>query len=517
MTESSATRIRRGITAITTLALFAAGCTGGATQTQSYHATFASVDCPSDVRTATTRETKCGYLEVPEDRSDPTGRQIHVFVFRIEPGLPTEALPVVFVGDDIGSALDYRVIGYMADHLDGPEVIGMDERGTGYSQPNLSCPEVAAISPRTLTTPIDDPGLRQAFVTAVKACHDRLVSQGIDLSAYGVEGAGADMIDLVHTLGLTQWDVISKGSTSRIVFEAMRAQPAGLKAVVLYNPEFPDTDPFVQAFQSTQASIDHLASLCDADARCSGWFGDVAGSLDEAIRRFDHHPVSLRIAGARVLVDGAGLLRDLRNFLAGIHPDSPAYLHLPATVDALAHAKDPASSLATIAAPEVTAPTFCVGFQPTCSTVLNQGAYYSALCRDIAPFASLSSLAGLAAGGSAWKTDYADGPYVDVCGAWAVSPAPESVTASIESDVPVLVYSGGFDPFVTTAVVRDAVAGLPNAFVVAGQVQSHWVAGGLPPPCADDNSRNEFLADPTTAPNARCQEHFKPKFVSSPL
>jgi pimeloyl-ACP methyl ester carboxylesterase len=517
MSRSIAKDVRRSFLAMTALALLATGCTGGGASKPTYIPTYRNADCPPEVRTSTTRETKCGYLTVPQDRSKPTGRQIRVFVFRMEPDLATHAPPVVYVGGDLGSSLDYRLIGFMADHLDGPEVIGMDARGTGYSEPNLSCPEVAAISPQTRTTPIDDPGLRQSFVAAVKACRDRLVGQGIDPSAYGVEEAGPDVIDLAYTLGLKQWDVISRGSTSRIAFETMRAKPAGLRAVVLYNPEFPDTDPFVQAFQSTRASIDHVGSLCNADAKCARRFPNVARSMDDAIRRFDRHPVMVRVAGVRVLVDGARLLRDLRSFLADIHPDSQAYLHLPATVDALAHAKNPASSLAALVAPEVTAPTFCLGYLPTCSGVLNHGAYYSALCRDIAPFAHLDSLAGLAAGNPAWTRDYAKGPYGDVCSAWGVAPAPGSVNRAVVSNVPVLVNSGGFDPFVATEVVREGITGLPHAFVVAGQVESHWVAGGLPRACANDNSRNEFLANPTAVPNARCRERFRPKFSTAPL
>jgi pimeloyl-ACP methyl ester carboxylesterase len=497
--------------------LLAAGCTFGASSKPSYSPTFTAVDCPDEVRTSTTRETKCGYLIVPEDRSDPSGRQIRLFVFRMEPDIPTTAAPVVYVGNDLGTSFDYRLTGFMADHLDGPEVIGLEARGTGHSEPNLSCPEVEAIAPETVSTPIDDPGLRVSFVASVKACHDRLVGQGIDLSAYDVEEAGADVIDLAHALGLKEWDVISKGSTSRIVFQAMRANPAGLRAVVLYNPEFPDTDPFVQAFEGTRASIDHLASLCDADARCSRSFPNLARAVGEAIRRFDRHPVTIRIAGVPVLVDGSRLLRDLRNFLADIHPDSPTYLHLPATVDALAHGNDPASSLAAIVSPELTAPTFCLGYLPTCSGVLNHGAYYSALCRDIAPFAHLASLDRLAAGDPAWVRDDANGPYRDVCGAWEVSPADGSITTTMTSDVPTLVYSGELDPFVTTKVVRDGIKGLPHGFILVGAAQSHWVGGGQPPPCANDDSRNEFLADPTAAPTARCQERFQPRFASSPL
>jgi pimeloyl-ACP methyl ester carboxylesterase len=425
---------------------------------------------------------------------------------------------VVYVGNDLGSALDYTATSYMADNLDGPEVIGLESRGTGHSEPNLSCPEVEALSPEALTAPIEDPDLRQAFVAAVKACNDRLVGQGVDLSSYGLEDAGEDVVDLIEALGLRHWDMISKGSTSRIALEAMRTEPAGLRAVVLYNPEFPDTDPFVQAFQSTRTSIDHLSELCDADARCSRWFPDVAGSVDDAISRFKDHPVDIRISGARVHVNGERVLRDLRNVLATVHPDTNTYLHLPAIIDALAYAKDPASSLAAIVAPEITAPLFCAGFLPTCSTVLNQGAYYSTLCQDIVPFSDLDSLASLADNDTVWTDDYVESPYRDVCSAWEVAPADRSTMTTVGSDVPTLVYSGELDPFVSTQVVRDGIKGLMNAVILTGSTQSHWVNGpGQPPPCSDDDSRNEFLADPTTAPSAACQEHFQPRFASSPL
>jgi pimeloyl-ACP methyl ester carboxylesterase len=517
MSRSICQWVRKGCLTFSALAMLVAGCTGRAATKAKYVPAFVPTDCPAEVSISNTRETKCGYLTVPENRSNPGGRQIRLFVFRIEPNIPTNAAPLVYVGNDVGSAFDYTATSYMADNLDGPEVIGIEQRGTSHSEPNLSCPEVEALSPQALITPIDDPSLRRSFVGAVRACHDRLTDQGIDLSSYGVEEAGADVVDLVAALRLTSWDLISKGSTSRVALQAMRTHPVGLQAVVLYHPEFSATDPFVQAFRSTRASVDHLSMLCEADTRCSGWFPDVARSVGQAIRRFDRHPVNVRISGAHVFVDGARLLRDLRNALASVHPDANTYLHLPATIDALAHAKDPTSSLAAIIAPEITAPLFCAGFLPTCSTVLYHGAYYSMLCRDIAPFSDPGALAAFSGSAQAWTDNYVHGPYGDVCRAWDVEPAVRSITDAVSSDVPILVYIGELDPFVSPRVVREGIGELPNAFTRSGSTQSHWVGLGQPPPCADDDSRNRFLADPTTQPKAVCQEQFQPTFVSSPL
>jgi pimeloyl-ACP methyl ester carboxylesterase len=505
---------KRGALAAIGLALLAAGCTWGGASKPSDSAAFASVDCPAEVRTSTTRETKCGYLTVPENRSDPTGRQIRLFVFRMEPDFPTTAAPVVYVGDDLGSSFDYRATGFMAEHLDGPEVIGLEARGTGYSEPNLSCPEVEAIAPETLRKPIDDPHLRSAFVGAVTACHDRLVGQGIDLSSFGVDESGQDVIDLAGALGLSRWDVISKGSTSRIVFQAMRADPAGLRSVVLSDtPEFPDTDTDADATQSTRASFAELVHLCRADRACARRFPRLASSFDLAIERFDQRPVTVRISGVQIRVDGARLVRDLRNLLAGLSTISVVN-HLPATIDALANAQDPASSLRAVVAPEITAPTFCTGYLPVCTGLMSQGAYYSALCRNIAPFANSAAPERSAEDSAAWTSAFVNGPYQDVCGAWDVAPADASTTAPVSSLVPTLVFVGGLDPFGPT-VLRKEMAGLPNAFLLDLAVRSHPV--GSLPPCPDDNPRNEFLAHPTQMPKAPCGERFTPTFSMSPL
>jgi hypothetical protein len=212
-------------------------------------------------------------------------------------------------------------------------------------------------------------------------------------------------------------------------------------------------------------------------------------------------------------VDGARLLRDLRNLFASLSGISVVN-HLPATIDALANAKDPTSSLRAVVAPEITAPTFCTGYLPLCTGLISQGAYYSALCRDIAPFANSGARERSAEDSAAWKSDFVSGPYQDVCGAWDVAPADASTRAPVSSSVPMLVFVGGLDPFGQTDLHKE-MAGLPNAFLLDLAVRSHPVASL--PPCPDDNPRNEFLAHPTRMPSAPCGARFRPSFSMSPL
>jgi hypothetical protein len=89
------------------------------------------------------------------------------------------------------------------------------------------------------------------------------------------------------------------------------------------------------------------------------------------------------------------------------------------------------------------------------------------------------------------------------------------VAAPVESDIPMLVFSGGLNPYVAPAAARDGIKGLPNAFLVVSPIRSHGVV--TIPACPNASPRNEFLADPTSAPDTSCEEDFQPGFASSPL
>lgn len=60
-----------------------AGCTADG-ESRGGAWTFDEVQCPEDVTSVVVGELTCGFLTVPEDRSDP-GRTVRVFAARIVP------------------------------------------------------------------------------------------------------------------------------------------------------------------------------------------------------------------------------------------------------------------------------------------------------------------------------------------------------------------------------------------------------------------------------------------------
>jgi hypothetical protein len=503
---------RTAIALCSVVALVSVDCTFSSADTRR-PASFEAAECPPEIAVATVGPISCGNVTVPEDRGQPNGRTVRIFVFRIEPTRPPTGPPVLYVGGQIGSSFDYTNVNDVAQTLSGHELIAVELRGTGHSEPDLSCPEVDALSDRARAVPIDDVGMRAAFMAAVASCRARLASEGVDPSTSDIPSLGADLLDVASALSLADWEVLSKGSTSRVVLEAMRSNPPGLRGVVLYNPEFPDTDPFVQAFDSTRASLAHLADMCDADPRCGRRFPAVEADVQRAIERLQASPVSVIAGGSTVLMDGAALLRSVRWRLTSTFADEPA--DLPATITAIAHGRTLVHTLTQLASHEQPSQTYCGGYFPLCPAdqSFSQGAYYSVLCRDEAPFADVGALPRLAAGDPSWSADYVDGPYLDVCDAWDVPPGGPEVTEPVTSGVPVLIEEGMFSPFVGPSVIASGVAGLANASLAVSPTKGD---GGYFDRAHCPDLRQSFLDDPQVPVDTSCYANERLQFNRSP-
>ena len=106
---------------------------------------FEASACPKTLKpTAALQHARCGYLIVPENRSNPSGRTIRLLVAIVpshtKPALPD---PVVFMAGGPGEAaiLDAPFL-VEAGINRNRDLIIMNQRGTLYDEPDLNCPEI---------------------------------------------------------------------------------------------------------------------------------------------------------------------------------------------------------------------------------------------------------------------------------------------------------------------------------------------------------------------------------------
>ncbi|HXJ65770.1 MAG TPA: hypothetical protein VNN79_18590, partial [Actinomycetota bacterium] len=108
----------------------------GTPATPTFHPTYKGAPCPEDVTSVVLTPVTCGFLTVLEDRSKPDGRTIKLFVVRVEPAGGHPAPDPVFVAVDLGESPGWADNAGLAQRVNR-EVILLDQRGTGHSEPNL--------------------------------------------------------------------------------------------------------------------------------------------------------------------------------------------------------------------------------------------------------------------------------------------------------------------------------------------------------------------------------------------
>jgi pimeloyl-ACP methyl ester carboxylesterase len=467
----------RALVAAPLALVLAAACSGGESSKPAFRPTVAAAKCPADVEVLQTAPHSCGYLTVLEDRARPGGAKIRLLYLRVQPASGrAEPEPIAAVGEELAQSPTYETgIAESANR----ELILLDQRGTGHSTPSLTCPEVDAVAHDLVAGPLASDAVMTAFRDAIVACRDRLTARDVDPEAYSLTAAAQDLEDLRRALGVSTWNLVSWGTASRVLLEYTRLYPQRVRALVLGSPQFLQRDPISEAAGDVDAAFDALTKTCRLSKRCGREYPDLQRTLFQAVAALERSPISVRVRGADVVVDGAALARVVRNLISS--HDTYAVGQVPRIVyraldrDVRAVASELASD-----------PGMCVGYLPLCDAPRSLGAYLSFTCPDVSP----PRRAGVS--GGAFGEAH---PYLAACRAWGIEPGRDN-RAPVKADVPALVLRGEHDAFSPLDLVRQVNTTMPRAHVVLVPHFGHDVFGV---DCLRA-ARNAWLLHPQNAP-----------------
>ncbi len=235
---------------------------------------FAEAACPFDVPPEV--DVTCGTLTVPENRQASSGTTIDLMV-AIIPARAANPLPdpiFYLEGGPGGSAIAGIDSWYNSPYRDQRDIILLDQRGTGFSEPSLNCPEM------------DD----SEDISAVEACRDRLLADGVDLTAYNSRENAADVDALRQALGYDQVNLYSISYGTRLALTVMRDYPAGLRSVVLDSVYPPNVDSDYSVTADTYALINSMFENCAAQPTCAQAFPNLEQRFYDALDQLDANP-----------------------------------------------------------------------------------------------------------------------------------------------------------------------------------------------------------------------------------
>jgi hypothetical protein len=122
------------------------------------------------------------------------------------------------------------------------DFIVIAQRGTNWTDSNLSCPAFRELWRRLDGMARSDEGWRREMTGATVACARRLAI-GHDLSGYNTTQSARDVAALRQALGLEAWSVYAVSYGTRFALSLMKNHPAGLRSVVLDSTYPPGIGP----------------------------------------------------------------------------------------------------------------------------------------------------------------------------------------------------------------------------------------------------------------------------------
>ena len=268
-------------------------------------------------------EISCFRLSVHEDRSEPSGNLVDLFVAVVGAPDDGELPPLLYVAGGPGDAASSEIAAWLTAGLNQQQtVIFVDQRGSGLSEPSLDCPELNRSS--------EDARRSQ--------CHDRLLSLGIDLAAYNLESLAQDVADLINALQLDNISLYAVSYGSRIALQVAGLVPERIQALVLDSPYLPGDGALESAAANLAGALSRLFNDCGADPDCASAYPRLASQFEIAVAKLTETPIT--IEGLRpnvdLLLDGASFLGLLRDMLA----DSSWLPYIPALIYSIVEGDD---------------------------------------------------------------------------------------------------------------------------------------------------------------------------------
>ncbi len=431
-------------------------------------------------------QIECGHLRTALDRTNPTDtRTIEIKYVRLKSRSRTpEPDPVVFLtGGPGSSSLYFLNVLSRSQILEHRDLIAIEQRGNGYSEPNLLC---------SLPEANDVRSTRAAY----RSCFEQVTARGVPLQAYNLREAAHDLVDLRTALGIDQWTIFGTSYGSFWALQYLKLQPAGVRAVILDSPYPPQADPR----DSWVAHLNGLSAVfqaCESDQQCAA-----------AYPRLRDRFVSL-VTQAMASEGGVAAGGQLIGLLNGVNFETASVHLVPRLIDAYER-QDQRTVTVILSLDPYGLPR---GFD--IERASSTGLYLNTTCIEDVPFAGASN-ARLALRED-WPANIVDAAKLtdnsstDYCnGAWEVPAGDAAFNEPVQSNVPALITVGALDPETPPEFGAVMGATLPSSTLAVLPDSAH-AAISRPSACSTAIIAR-FLDNPAIKPDVSCLATDRPDF-----
>jgi pimeloyl-ACP methyl ester carboxylesterase len=403
---------------------------------------------------------KCGTFEVFENRATRKGRKININVL-VLPATGEQREPDAFFyfagGPGSGATEDApgvaRQYANIRTHRD---LVFVDQRGTGQSSP-LDCQFYDSKDPQSYFGhffPLD----------GVRKCRQELETKA-DLTLYTTTIAADDLDEVRAALGYEKINLLGGSYGTRAAMVYLRQHPQHVRTVMLQGVS-PTNQYLPKDYaEQTERALQGVLSECIADETCNKAFPNIKNETKAVLERLLKGPVDAQFSVPALQTEiKVSLSRDLAAeairymlYNPGAATRIPLLLHLAAEGN----------------------------FAPLAQAALNyrrnlvgtgsNGMYLTVTCAEDLPWIKRKIDERLAQ--NTFLGEYRLVQQREACALWPRATIPSDYGKPVRSDVPVLIFTGQWDP-VTPPENGDYVARtLPNSLHIVVPQGAHGLGG----------------------------------------
>jgi pimeloyl-ACP methyl ester carboxylesterase len=338
------------------------------------------------------------------------------------------------------------------------DVIVLDQRGAGLSEPNLNCPG-------SLNFPLNRPGDREPmlkrFEQASRGCAHFWRERHVDLPAYNVVENAHDIDSLRRALGAQK--VILWGSSygTHLALAILRHHGGGVLRAVLSGVEGPDHT--LKMPRTVDEQFAAITRLVGDDPVLSRRVPDFAELVRRVLEAAERRPFTIQVtemASGEQMTVVLGRF-DLEQAIVGMIGTRGGIALLPSTMLAFDRHEVSSPFVQQVGRDMITMRTGSIGSAMS-------------YAMDCASSASKQRLAAIAREMRTATIGHLDFPIPEVCSAWDVPPLPSRERSLVRSVVvPVLFMSGTLDARTPPRNAEEVGRGFPNSRHILIQGAGH--------------------------------------------
>ena len=398
-----------------------------------------------------------GRLVLPESRQKPGTATIKLAFVRLPSTSETPGPPIFYLSGGPGVAGIENAAGARSPVVLAlrqiADVLLIDQRGMGLSQPNLSCNE-------RLDYPLNQPATREGLLEASKqqarVCAEEQ-RRTVDLSAYNTEESANDVNALREALKVDKISLVGSSYGTTLALTVIRQYGEHVHKAIMVGVEAPDQT--IKLPENGQKQLLKLADICRNDPKLGSKIPDLIGMLRTVSERLRRQPVTVEVQEADRFSERKNLVTvgefDLKLMTALSIGYDAGIREFPLALYSMSEGDY--SSLG----------TWAFRFRRQHANVVQ---------------AAMDCASGVSA--ERWKRiqDEENGaflgrefdfPFPDICEAWGVRPLDPSYRSDIKSDVNALFVSGSLDGRTPPSNAEEIKEGFSKSTMVIVEGAAH--------------------------------------------